>query len=220
MTSLSTARPAFRAGRAVPASADPVSADPVSVSVAESRTFRSIPHTLGGIRRKVRDETHDGAGSAGPPPVVTATGTLHDGAGSPFAWAAAPSQGWGRAASVAALFALALHAGVSLAHAHDPLFALLVGLMGLVCAVCAVRCVVTPCRRELTALLGMSAAMVALHVAWLLGAGAASGGSHHGGALGASGAHAASGTGAAMLGLALAEVLVAALCAVALRRRA
>ena len=168
MTSLPTARPAFRAGRAVPASAE----------------------------------------------------AMHDGARSPFAWAQAPSRGWGRAASVAALFALALHAGVSLAHAHDPLFALLVGLMGLVCAVCAVRCVVTPCRRELTALLGMSAAMVAVHVAWLLGAGATSGGAHHGGSVGTAGDHASSSMGAAMLGLALAEVLVAALCAVALRRRA
>jgi hypothetical protein len=189
MTSLPTARPAFSAGRAVPASGP---AHPVL----------------------------DGARSPSGTPLAPAAGrgATHDGARSPFAWSAAPSRGWGRAASVAALFALALHAAVSVAHAHDPLFAVIVGLMGLGCAACAVRCLVTPCRRELTALLGMSAAMVAVHVAWMLASGAAAGGSHHSGALGAGGGHATSGMGTSMLGLALAEVLVAALCAVALRR--
>jgi len=110
---------------------------------------------------------------------------------------------------VAALATVALHAVVSLQHAHAPAFALVVAVMSLGCTLCSVRCLAHPCERELTVLLGMSAAMVVLHVLWLL----ASGGPHVHGASPA--AHAGHGT--SMLALALAEVLVAALCAVALR---
>lgn len=123
---------------------------------------------------------------------------------------AAAAGGWGRAAAVAALATVALHAVVSLQHAHAPAFALVVAVMSLGCTLCSVRCLARPCERELTGLLGMSAAMVVLHVLWLL----ASGGPHvHGAA--ATATHADHGT--SMLALALAEVLVAALCSVAMR---
>lgn len=151
---------------------------------------------------------------------------------------ALPDAGWGRAAAVAAVTALALHLGMAAAHADAPFFAAAVALMGLGCGWCAVRCLRSPCRSELTALLGMSAAMVGLHVAWSLAGGFGGGmaGMHHasaGGAAAALGAApGATGTGAgpaasggggmdaAMLWLAVAELGVAALCAVALRRGA
>ena len=143
------------------------------------------------------------------------------------AWSAfaAPSRGWGRAAAIGALLALALHAVVSVTHAHDLLFAAIVGVMGLACAYCAVRCLAKPCRAELLALLGMSAAMVAVHVFWVLALGAGGGHVHGGGGLGGLGSGTAAGgaeagsAGLAMFGLALAEVGVAALCAAALRPR-
>lgn len=158
-----------------------------------------------------------------------------------------------RVAAVAALAALLLHLLVAAGHAHQPLFAIVVGLMGLLCAVCAIRCLRSPCFQELTALLIMTAAMVSVHAAWLLVAGGTSGGgaaggdahgSPHGsahehgsamslnleattagagngattGAMSAAGEHAASAITQPMLGLAVAELVVAALCAVAIRR--
>lgn len=153
-----------------------------------------------------------------------------------------------RVAAVAALAALLLHLLVAAGHAHQPLFAIVVGLMGLMCAVCAIRCLRSPCLQELTALLIMTAAMVSVHAAWLLFAGGAAGGDAHGsahgsahehgsamslnleattagagngattGAMSAAGEHAASAITQPMLGLAVAELVVAALCAVAIRR--
>lgn len=131
---------------------------------------------------------------------------------------AAPSRGWGRAAAIGALLALALHAVVSVTHAHDLLFAAIVGVMGLACAYCAVRCLAKPCRAELLALLGMSAAMVAVHVFWVLALGAG-GGHSHAVSVAVEQSTAVS-SALAMFGLALAEVGVAGLCAVALRPRA
>lgn len=124
------------------------------------------------------------------------------------------APGWGRAAAVGALLALVLHGVTGLQHAHDPLFSALVLLMSLGCAACSWRCLRTPCRRELTALLGMSAAMVVVHLAWVFLAG---GGHTHGGPSPAATPEHAGAT-LSMLGLALAELAVAALCAVALRR--
>lgn len=123
----------------------------------------------------------------------------------------------GRAAAVVALAVLGLHALAATDHLHSPATAGLLLLMSVGCAVCSVRCLRRPCRHELTALLIMSCVMVVVHVALLL-APAGAGGHHHGAALTAAPDPAASGMALSMLGLAAAELLVAALCAAALRR--
>lgn len=131
--------------------------------------------------------------------------------------------GWGRFAAGGALGALLLHLVVAAGHGHDPLMALVVALMGAGCAVCAIQCFRAPCLRALTTLLIMSAAMVTVHVVWLMLAGSLAGagaGDHHAHAatLAAGADHASSSMALSMLGLALAELVVAGLCAVAIRR--
>lgn len=130
--------------------------------------------------------------------------------------AGAAHRGLGRSAGIAALAVMLLHVLVSVQHAHDALFSLLVGLMALGCVACSVACLRAPCRREITALLVMSALMILLHLGWMLTSGP--GGHVHGGAESAAVGPTASGMGLSMLGLCLAELLVAALCAAALRR--
>jgi hypothetical protein len=125
-----------------------------------------------------------------------------------------PDRGTVRCAGVGALLVAAAHAWAATAHHHDLVFTALIGLMTVGCVVCSVRCLRMPCLKEARSMLIMSAAMAAAHVVWLL----AAGGGHHGGAMPDGGSHTSSGL--TMVGLALAEVGVAALCAVAIRRQA
>jgi hypothetical protein len=117
-----------------------------------------------------------------------------------------------RCAAVGALAVAALHLWAATAHHHHAFFAVVMGTMAATCTACSLRCLRRPCQQETTLLLGMSAAMAMAHVAWLL-----AGAGHHHAALPDDGAgHAAAGL--TMLGLAFAEVGVAGLCALALRR--
>lgn len=123
-----------------------------------------------------------------------------------------PARVTARVAAVAALAVVGLHTWAAVRHRHDVGFSLLIGIMALGCVWCAGRCLTSPCRREVTSLLGMSAAMVAAHVVWLL----ASGGHDHGGPVAVSGEHTRMIL--TMLGLAAAEVVVMGCCAVSLRQ--
>jgi hypothetical protein len=124
-----------------------------------------------------------------------------------------PVRGTVRCAGVGALVVAVAHLWASVAHRHDAAFSILIAMMSVGCVVCAVRCLRAPCVREARALMTMSAVMALAHVAWLRAAG---GGHQHGGAVPDAAAHHSSGL--TMVGLALAEVAVTALCGLALRR--
>ncbi|WP_291279263.1 hypothetical protein [Galactobacter sp.] len=126
-----------------------------------------------------------------------------------------PVRGTVRCAGVGALAVAAAHLWAALSHRHDVVFGVLVATMTVGCVICAVRCLRTPCLREVRTLMTMSAAMALAHVAWLMAAG---GGHHHSGTVPDGGSHTSAGL--TMVGLALAEVAVTAICAVALRRHA